>query len=106
MERRVNQMLAVVAATALITLGWLVAPTALASILDTINDALVKESLLSLPELVCEHDALRAAVAAGSQDGDGHAALAARAERWAKETLASARERGAAGGLLPTALAS
>jgi sulfite reductase (NADPH) hemoprotein beta-component len=78
----------------------------LASILDTVNDALVKESLLSLPELVREHDALRAAVAAGSQDGDGHAALAARAERWAKETLASARERGAAGGLLPTALAS
>jgi sulfite reductase (NADPH) hemoprotein beta-component len=82
------------------------ADACLLSVLDAVNDALAREGAVALPGEVREHDALRGAVATGSTDFDGHQALAARVQAWAGATLAGARERGGAGGLLPTALAS
>lgn len=76
------------------------------SVLDTVVDALEKESVPARADELCARDALRAAIAAGSADFDAHVALAERVKAWSAATLAGARERSGAGGLLPTALAS
>ena len=78
----------------------------LGSVLDTVLDALQKESVPARPHELQALETLRAVIAAGSADFDSHVALAERVKRWSEDTLADARERGGYGGLAPTALAS
>ena len=78
----------------------------LTTALDTVLDALQKESIEPLPDTLAAHATLRSAIESGSGDFDAHVALAEQVKRWSEETLTDARERSGYGGLVPTALAS